>query len=551
MNFFYSLISKKQTSVRSAAIILMIMVALSRVLGLVRDRILASHFSPEELGIYFAAFRIPNLLFELLVMGALTSAFIPVFTKYIAEDKEKAAWKMASVLINVCTIILAILCIPLVIWTKEISTLIAPGFDPNQIELMASFTRVMMVSQVFPLLIGNFFTGILQSYQYFFFPAFAPVLYNLCIIAGTIIFVPFVGLWAPVIGIGIGAFAFMAIQIPSLMKVGYRPVFSIDIHEPGVKEVFSLMIPRTMGLAVSQIDTTVDLILASVLGARMVTIFNFAQHLQQVPIGLFGATIAQAVFPLLAQASARNDESEYKKGVISAFNQTIFYVLPISILFIVLRIPIIRLVFGTAKFDWNATVLTGITLSMFSISLIAQAASQVLTRAFYAKYNTKTPVIISVITILINTAISIICIQYYHLPVWALGVSTSIASFINAGALLMCLCQKKYGFTLKEFVGAPAKMLIAAAVMGAALYIPLKLFDQLIFDTTRTFGLIFLTGVSGTIGFFWYAFLVWVFGVSEARSFFKMIDKVRRPKSFFIEPANEVIGNGTQNSPMA
>jgi len=540
--------SWKQSSVRSAATILMVMVLASRVLGLVRDRLLAARFDPEMLGIYFAAFRMPNLIFELLVMGTLTAAFIPVFTKYTTEGKDEEAFHMSSSLIHICIIAFFILSLPLLFFTDTISRFIAPGFSDAQITEMSMYTRFMVVFQVFPLLVGNFFTGILQSYSLFFAPAMAPVIYNIGIIIGVIFLTPAMGLWAPVVGVGIGALLFVLIQVPSLFAVGYKHKFILDLHHQGVREVGKLMGPRTLGLAVSQIDTTIDLILSTLLGARMVTIFQFAQHLQQLPIGLFGATVAQAAFPMLAQSSAKHDEEQFKKTLISAFNQILFFVLPLSVFFIVLRIPIVRLVFGASRFDWEATVLTGMTLSWFSISLFAQSLSQLLTRAFFALFDTKTPVIVGVISIAINTMLSIYFVSYTHFPVWGLGLSASIASIVNIFLLYIFLIKKYPKYAIHHIGWSPVKMIVASLLMGAALYVPLKLFDQLIFDTTRIVGLLLLTGVSGCIGFSCYFFFVWVFGVSEARSFLSLLDKVRKPRQVVLEPAKEVVDNGGQNT---
>ena len=550
MKSLLELLTQKQSSVRSAAVVLMTMVFTSRVLGLIRDRLLAARFSPDELGVYLAAFRMPNFLFELLVMGALTSAFIPVYTKYIAKGKQDEAWRISNTLINVSFIILLCVSIPLLIWTKQISMFIAPGFSPSEIDRMVQFTRFMVVLQVFPLLIGNFFTGILQSHHMFFIPAFAPVIYNLGIISGILLFSGTVGLWGPVIGVGIGAFLFLVIQIPPLIKLGYRQRLTMDVKNEGVREIGKLMLPRTAGLAVSQVDTTVDLMLSSLLGARMVTVFSFAQQLQQLPIGLFGATVAQAAFPLLSQASASDDKEQYMKTITSALNQIMFFIMPISVLFIVLRIPIVRLVFGASRFDWEATVLTGMTLSAFSISLSAQAISQLVTRGFYALYDTMTPMIIAVSTIALNTILSVIFVQVLHYPVWALGLSTTIASFFNVAFLLIFLERRLGKKVLVQMLTTPAKIVVASILTGVALYVPLKLFDQLIFDTTRTFGLFLLTGVSSLIGLSVYMFFVWMFGVTEAKSFFALIKKFRHPKQIILEPANEVVGNGSQNTPL-
>lgn len=548
MKRVWDLIAKKQSSVGSAAMILVSMVLTSRVLGLVRDRLLSARFAPDELGVYFAAFRLPNLIFELLVTGALTSAFIPVFTRYIAQDKERDGWNMAAILINISIVILVLVALPIFIWSNEFSRFLAPGFSDAQISQMATFTRMMIGFQVLPLLVGNFFTGILQSYNLFIIPAIAPVLYNIGIIAGILFLSPVYGLFAPVIGVGIGAIFFMAIQIPLLMRIGYRHIFSLDRNNPGVKEVGRLVGPRAFGLAVSQVDTTVDLMLSTLLGARMVTIFNFAQHLQQLPVGLFGASIAQAALPTLSIASVKEDSQQYKISVISAIHQILFFVLPTSALFIVLRIPIVRLVFGASRFDWEATVLTGMTLSMFSISLFAQSLVHVLARAFYALYDTKTPVIISIISIFVNTVLSIYFIRIMHLEVWSLGLSTSIASIVNALLLFVMLDRRVGKFPRIDLFVPPIKMLIAAVATGIAVYIPLKLFDQLVFDTTRTFGLILLTGIAGGLGLVMYIAISWLFDIGEVNSFFALMRRVRKAAPVLLEPANEVVNDEARDS---
>ncbi len=547
MKRFLGLFSKRQQTIGSAAFILISMVFTSRVLGLVRDRMLNARFAPDELGVYFAAFRLPNLIFELLVMGALTSAFIPVFTRYLTERNEKEGFDIAATLINMSTVILIILAIPLLLFTNQLSHFLAPGFSPVQVTRMAEYTRFMILFQVLPLLIGNFFTGILQSYNLFLVPALAPVVYNVGIIIGIITLTPAYGLFAPIYGVGIGGGLFMLIQLPLVMMVGYRHRMAFDWKHKGVREVLRLIGPRTLGLAVSQVDSTVDLMLASLLGARMVTVFNFAQQLQQLPVGLFGVSVAQAALPTLSAASAKEDKGEFKTSVMSAIHQILFFVLPASALFIVLRIPVVRLVFGAARFDWEATVLTGITLSMFSLSIFAQSIVNVLARGFYALYDTKTPVKISIASILTNTGLSLIFIKVLGLPVWSLGLSTSIASIINAFILYIVLDKKVGGFSKTELFIPAGKMLIAAVVAGVAVYFPLKLFDQLVFDTTRTIGLLLLTGIAGGAGLLTYLLLAWVFDVNEVKSFITLIRRVRRPKAVLLEPVNEVINGGIQD----
>ena len=547
MKRFWGLFSKKQQTIGSAAFILVSMVFTSRVLGLVRDRLLNARFAPDELGVYFAAFRLPNLIFELLVMGALTSAFIPVFTKYVAQHNEKEGFDIAATLINMSIVVLVVLAIPLLLFTNQLSHFLAPGFAPVQVAQMATYTRFMIIFQILPLLAGNFFTGILQSYNLFLVPAIAPVVYNIGIIIGIVTLTPMFGLMAPVYGVGIGAGLFVLIQLPLVILVGYRHRLTFDWRHKGVREVLKLIGPRTLGLAASQIDSTVDLMLASILGARMITVFNFAQQLQQLPVGLFGVSVAQAALPTLSAASAKADRGEFKKSVISAIHQILFFVFPASALFIVLRIPVVRLVFGASRFDWEATVLTGITLSMFSLSIFAQSIVNVLARGFYALYDTKTPVKVSVISILTNTLLSLYFIKVLGLPVWSLGLSTSIASILNVLALYIVLDRKIAGFSKTELFLPAIKMFIAAVSAGVAVYFPLKLFDQLVFDTTRTIGLLLLTGTAGGAGLFTYLLLVWVFDVNEVKSFITLIRRVRRPKAVLLAPVNEVINGGIQD----
>ncbi|MBI4067711.1 murein biosynthesis integral membrane protein MurJ [Candidatus Gottesmanbacteria bacterium] len=537
----FSFFTRQQTGILSAASIIMMTVAASRILGLVRDRMLTSRFTPDDLGVYYAAFRLPNLIFELLVMGALSTAFIPVFTSYLETDRKKDAFKIASSVINIGFILLAILSIPILIFTPLVCRFLAPGFSDDQIALMVPFTRIMVLAQVAPLLIGNFFTGILQSFRNFIIPALAPVLYNLGIILGIILFTSSAGLFAPVYGVVLGSILFTAIQFPLVFIYGYRHSWSFDIKNQGVRDIGKLMGPRTFGLAISQIDTTVDLMLSSLLGSAAVTIFNLAQHLQQMPIGLFGASLAQATFPSLSGSWVKKNIEEFKSLFLVAFHQILFWIVPISAILIVLRIPMVRLVFGAKRFDWEATVLTGKTLAFFSLSLFAQSLVHLLARGFFALHDSKTPVAIGGVAVMINTILSILFIKSFHLPIWSLGLSTSIASIFNALFLLIYLDKKVGRFPKAQLIIPVIKIFLAGLVTGFALYIPIKLLDQLVFDTTRTFSLLILTGISTSIGMSVYLLLAWFLEIPEFSMFFKLLKRAEKLKGIFIEPSQEVV----------
>lgn len=547
MRRILSLVYEPQKSIGGAAFTIMGMVLCSRIFGLLRDRLLAARFHPDELGVYFAAFRIPNFMFELLVMGALTASFIPVFSRYLAENKNDDANRIASIILNGSVIFFFIISIPMLLFTRSICQFIAPGFSEQELTLMVYYTRIMVLFQVIPLTFGNFFTGILQSHRYFFVPAAAPVVYNLGIIAGILLFSDSYHLLAPVIGVTFGAFLFVVIHIPIMFRISYRHTWSLDFRESGVKEVMALMIPRTIGLAVTQIDTTVDLILSSILGARMITVFHFAQHLQYLPVGLFGVTIAQAALPSFSEALVKRGKQDFFRMLYATFLQVMFFLLPISVLFIVLRIPIIRLVFGASLFDWEATVLTGKTLSAFSLSLVAQGLIHILVRGYYALYESKTPVAIGIISVMVNAALSIFFVSVLKFEVWALGIATSASSYLQLTLLFILIhVQERHSVPVSLLV-AIVKMSVCALVMGVSLYIPLKLMDQLVFDTTRTVGLLLLTSIVSMVGLVVYVLLSWVFNVEAMNSVRSFIFRLKR-RFIVYEPVPEIISDGSEVS---
>ena len=277
-----TLLLRKQSNILSAASVLMIAVFFSRVLGLLRDRFLAGTFfdanTAWQLDVYFAAFRLPDMIFQLLVVGALSAAFIPVFTDYLLKNKKRA-WQLASTIITFGII--------LFFFAKPLSQLIAPSFSPTEVILMTRLTRLLVIAQG-AFVISSFLTGILQSQQHFIVPALSPIAYNLGIIFGIITLSPHFGIYGPAIGVLIGAFLHLIIQLPLIKKVGFvfKPSFNIKDH--GVRRIGKLMLPRTLALAVSQIELTVAVSIATSLSSGSLAIFYFAQHLNALPVGLFG-----------------------------------------------------------------------------------------------------------------------------------------------------------------------------------------------------------------------------------------------------------------------
>lgn len=518
----------QQTSILSAATIIMVTVGISRVLGLLRDRLLATYFGASaDLGVYFAAFRIPDMIFQLLVMGALSTAFIPVVTALLTKKQYQQAWYVTSSVLNIGLIVFLIFATLVLLFAQKFSSLIAPGFNLAETILMANLTRIMLVAQLF-FIISNFLTGILQSFKRFIIPALAPVMYNVGIILGIVFLSPTFGIYGPTFGVVLGTILHFLIQFPLVKRLGLRYKILFDFHHPQVKEVGRLMFPRTIGLAVAQIDYTVDVILASLISTSSLIFFNFAQHLQLLPVGLFGAPIAQAALPTLSEKHADDDTEGFQKTFLSSLHQILFLTLPTSAFLIVLRIPAVRLVFGAARFDWEATVLTGKILAFFSLSIFAQSTVHLLARAFYAFHDSKTPVTIGVASIIVNVLASIYFIRGLGLPVWGLGLSTSIANIFNAVLLLVWLDKKIGRFNRKKLFLPAIKIFFASLVTAVALYIPMKILDQLVFDTTRVGGLILLTLTAGCVGFLVYIFLAWILKIEQLSAFLRLGEKFEK-----------------------
>ena len=490
---------------------------------------LAHFFVPDELAVFFAAFRVPDLLFQLLIFGAVSVAFIPVFTDFLNKKGDKEAFTFASDVLNIVLVGFIAVCIIVFLLAGNFIGLIVPGFNEAQKEETVNLTRIILGGQII-LVIGSFLTGISQSFQRFIIPAIASFFYNVGIILGIIFLVPLWGIAGPAVGVTLGASLYVVIQIPLVVSLGFRHTLTFNFKSNGIREVLGLMSIRTVGVAVEQLNETVGVILASLISASSVTFLTFAQHLQTVPIGLFGATLAQAALPVLSREKSRGEDGSFKVTLLTTMHQIMFLALPAAAILIVLRIPAVRLVFGASQFNWEATVLTGKTVAFLSVGLAAQAIALLLVRSFYALKDTRTPVIVSILSVSLNVTLSFYFVQNLHLEVWGLGASYAISSNFAFLLLLYFLHHKVGGFNLNDLFMPTLKMLLAAVVAAVALYIPIKALDQLVFDTTHTINLILLTGIASIFGLGVYLLLVWLLKVRELETFGQLIRRIYKFK---------------------
>lgn len=531
-----SLLFRRQTSILSAAAVIMLTYAASAGVGLFRDRLLAATFfggREWQLDVYFAAFLIPDTLFQLLVIGALSAAFIPIFSQFLAKGQKEDAWYVASATTTVMMVIFALLAIGVAIFAYPISRAIAPGFSPEKLSLMASLVRIMILAQVFFALSG-FLSAILQAHQRFFIPALAPVVYNVGIILGIVILSPSMGIYAPAVGVIFGSFLHLLIQILPAVRLGFSPRPIWDPTHPAVSEIARLMIPRTLALSVDRVEQFIAVFLATTFVEGSLSLFNFARHIYLLPASLFGATIGQASLPVLA-SQASGERETFQRTLVSSLLQILYLAIPAGVGILVLRIPLVRIVFGAKSFPWPATILTGQTVALFAISVAAQAVIQLLVRGFYAVKDTRTPLLVGVASAVVNLALSVYFTFYLQLGIRGLALAISLAGLIEAIALLVLLDRTVGGLIDKIFLIPTAKIATASLIMGVILWSLMRYLDRIVFDTTRTASLVALTVIVAMVGLAIYIAVSWVFRLEQLRAILTLVRRVGKWRQLLSE----------------
>lgn len=540
---------RPQTNILSAAIVIMVMIALSGVLGLIRNRVLAHFFSVETLSIYFAAFRLPEIIFEVLVFGTFSSAFIPTFTAYLSRRQRDQAWYVAAISLNFAVLIFVLLAFFIFVFARPIYRLIAPGFTLETVEEVAGLTRILILAQGF-FVASYFLTGVLESLQRFLVPALAPLFYNLGIILAAIFFSSSLGIYAPVLGAVAGAFLHFFIQLPLAFHLGFRPQCRLDFSHPGVRKIGKLALPRIIELSFLQIGKNTELFLASLVSTAAYTYYTFANSLQLLPVGLFGVSIAKASLPTLSRYSAKKDWGRFKETFISSLGEILFLALPFSVFLAVLRIPVVRLTLGVSRFTWESTVQTGYTLSAFCLGIFAQSLIYLLTRAFYALHDTMTPVRVSIGSTFLAIFFGVVFILGLNLPIWSLAFSFSLAWMIQM-AVLFFLLSRKFTFEERKRIWIVFfRITSASLISGGMMFFLLKIldrsawdkklsflgkfglalpttFDRFVLDTRYTLNLLFLTFIVGFAGALTYLFLAWLLKIKEVAVFSRFLRGIR------------------------
>ncbi len=502
----------KSTIFKSAGI-LGFFALLSRIVGLYRDRLFAGRFGAGDiLDAYYAAFRIPDLVFNLLILGTLSVAFIPVFTEYYIKDKERAN-KIGNTILSVTFGAMALFCLILFFFVPEITKLTAPGFTGEKFKDTVMLTKIFLLSPVI-FTVSTVFSSILNSLKRFALVSIAPIIYNFGIISGIVWFYPRYGLKGLAYGVILGALAHLVIQTFGAISAGFKITFSWDFKDPAVRKIGKLFFWRIFSLDSAQVSLLLASIVGSTLISGTISVFTLANNLQSVVIGMFGISFAIAAFPNLSEHFAKAEHPEFSRVLGRTMVHILFFTVPISVLFILLRAQIVRVLLGSGNFDWQATRLTSNALGIFAISIFAQSLAPLFSRAFYAMHNTLKPVLIGLCSLAVNAIFSVILGKRYG--VLGLTAAFSIANIFNLILLGFALRPKLHNFDIKNVVVTLAKIVFSTVIMALVTYLALYLYGREIALNTvvKVFGQGVFAGTLGLTAFITSAALL---GLDEVR----------------------------------
>ena len=501
---------KINNTVTGGAFIIACFSFLAKIIALFRERLIAHNFAASQISdVYYSAFRLPDLIFNTLVLGALTSAFIPVFQKVWYKDKEEGI-RLSNSVLNFFLLFITFLVVLAIIFADKIMPHITPGFSEWQMVELIKLTRIMLLSVIF-FVISNVVGGVLNSFKRFFSFSLAASFYNIGIIIGIVYFYKIYGMIGLAYGVLLGSILHLLVQLPEIIKNGwhYKLVLTFDKN---LRRILKLMLPRTIGLAAGQINLIAITMIASTLSAGSITIFNYANNLQSLPISLFAVSLAVAVFPTFTQAAGEQNHVMFADNFSKSFRRILFLLIPTSVMIVILRAQLVRVILGSGAFSWSNTADTAQALGFFAISIFAQGLIPLLARSFYAYEDTKTPMSISIFSIILNIVLSWYLAKIYG--VIGLALSFSISSIVNMMLLYVTLNLKVKNLDNNKIFNSLLKILFNSFFAASVTYAGLHIMSAWV--NMYTFWGIFLQGfVAGVLGLITYLVLGIVLKLDE------------------------------------
>lgn len=521
MEKLFKFFGREYGNVNQAALLLGLFAFLSQVLALARDRLIAHVIGPSQtLDIYYAAFRIPDLIFISIASLASITVIIPFLMAKMKDGQvTKEAKKFLDDVFTVFFSVIVLVSIFVFITMPYLVAFIAPGFKAASLDQLIMVSRIMLLS---PILMGlsNLFGTITQLFRRFFVYALSPIFYNLGIILGIIFLYPIWGVYGMALGVVAGAFTHFLIQAISSVRSGFSPNFSMSINFADIKSAVMVSFPRTLGLSMNNLALISIVALASFLKSGSISVYNLSLNLQSVPLNIIGISYAVAAFPTLAKSFSMGKSDEFKEHLKKAARAIVFWSLPITFIFIVVRAQIVRVLLGSSTFSWENTRLVAAALAIFSVSILAQGMIALLSRAYYARGETKRPLIVNACcSILIMILAYAFTNLFEHFVLFRYFIESMLkVSDIDGTEVLMLPLAYSIGtilnfilqlyFIKKDFMGNDSlitktffQTLGASFFIGFASYSSLNILS--IFFSTNTFLGVFLQG-----------FLSAVFGVA-------------------------------------
>ena len=438
---------------------------LSRILGYVRYVVIANAVPVgPELDAFFAAFRIPDFLFQLVAAGALSSALIPVVAALFATDEEARAWRVVSTVTTLMLGALLVLAAVVLAAAPQLVPPITPGFDEASVARTVELTRIMVLSPLF-LAAGAVATSVLNARGRFGAAAMAPLVYNLAIIGGAVLLVPAFGVTGLALGVVAGAIGHVLVQLPALRRVGARIRPRIGLHDPQARRALLLMAPRAIGLGSTQLVFIVMTSLASSLEPGSISVFNFAFAVLQIPIGVIGVPLGVVLLPSLSREAATGGVEAFRRLLIRGLGMLAWVMIAIAALGIVVAEDVTRLLFGYGSIGEEALERTALTLAVFLVGLTAHSLIAVVARAFYAHQDTATPVAAALVAVGSNIVLGIVLVG--PLGLTGLAAAIAVSAWLELTTLVLLLRRRLPGLGLGHVGGVMARSAIASA-LGAA-----------------------------------------------------------------------------------
>jgi putative peptidoglycan lipid II flippase len=472
----------------SAAAIVGVSLLASRVLGLIRTTVFATLFGTSpDMAAYSAAFRVPDLLYTLISGGALASAFIPVFAGLLEQQREEEAWRVANTVLNTLFVVMSVAAALAFLLAPQLIDQLVPNFTRPEKAETVDLTRIMLVQPVL-LGVGGVFAAMQQSYSRFLLPAVGPLLYNLAIIIGTVLFGRHAGVYAAAWSVTIGAFLWFQVQLPGVARESRYYHLEVNWRLPGVREVLRLLGPRVVGLAAFQVMLLITTYLASGFSSDSFNAITYSWALVVLPVNAFGSSVATAVFPLISRQSVAAQASALGQTVRESLRAVLFLTLPSTAGLIILRRPIIDLLYDHGSWTVHSTEATAFALAFYAGGLVPMALIEVMPRVFYAMKDTRTPVMIAVVTVLLDAGLSVALVHVFPHDEGqgALGLATAIAAWIQGIWLFHALHRRLPTIINAAFWRAVNAMALAMLVMAVAVFFAQRAMEYILSSTSTS-----------------------------------------------------------------